>query len=889
MRLNRIEILIWLAAAVLVSACQDDMKLQYAKGDGVEADEPMPPAPQGDQKRFSLQTEDGALRTIIGTGAHQFSSEDRIYLRSEYYEPSVAEDGSGYLDVSSAASGSYNLFCFPKGSKYWFRSADNNPLENLVIPYSQFYRSTVDSLRYYPLYGKYNEGEGGGLVFKEVISAVGITVRGDAKIASVHLQNKASSDLVSDNLAGVASFEPDNGYVLKEGVNFVNLNCTDGGKGVTVTPGGKTFFMVVSPGNYASGLTLTLTDMDHKGQTFDIDGFEISAGQVKTVEVTYSPDPDLLFFEHFDNFVWGGNVKGNKYASSYAPDNLSSPGADRSGYEEAFTTVGVTTPGSSVIQANWSTVNGWSVAERPSVSQSYILSRNIGDYAYLYRCQEYQGCISVGAGDELRGGIQPSKDFYKKEIAHRLDGEAFYGLKLSYDICLRYGTEDMFCSQLSESGIASKLVVDGNEIALENTLEGNNTYAYTFMNVCAIRRSDIPAPTSERYTDGWHHVEMTFNNLNELSKLGLWGFDSSNNIKHGGFVDNIEIHFVPVEHPASQLRVLLYNIQNGMWADQGNNFDNLVAFVRKLDPDVCIFCEGQSLWKTGSAEYAGKSSYQLFTNQTGLSSNATANTTDKLENAQWKDLAARFGHSYHAVSMYRDPYPQVITSKYPVNTVLRIARANDKDGRGTTLIHGAGHYQVTAGGQTVNFVSLHLWPMKYGPSEADTEENREKLHGYDYARREVEALLGATVKRTDCGENWLIMGDTNSISPLDDEYYGDVAFTRWDTEGYKWVQPHQAFLSGDYGRPLYDMLRQGDGSLYTGPGRFMTSTGGIARMDIMYGSESMKRRVSSLSLMLNDSFSGITTSAVYDPESDEKHPKVPSDHRPLLIEFDMSK
>ena len=887
MRLNSLHILLSLASTVLLCACQDDIKLQYAKGDGVETDQPMPPAPQGDQTRFSLQTEEGALRSIIGTGAHEFSSDDRFYLRSEYYEPSVGEDGSVYLDVSSAASGNYNLFCFPKGSKYWFRSSEDNPLDNLVVPYSQFYRSTVDSLRYYPLYGNHDDTQAGGLVLREVISAIGITVRGEARIASVHLQNKASSDLVSDNLAGIASFDPEKGYVLKEGVNFVNLNCTDGGKGVSITSSGKTFYLIVSPGQYPSGFTLTVTDMDHKGQTFDIDGFEISAGQVKSLEVTYSPDPDLLFFEHFDNFVWGGNVKGNKSVSSFAPDALSSPRADRSGYEEAFTSVGITTPGSYVIQDNWENVKGRSVAERNSVSPSYIVSRNIGDFAYLLRCQEYQGCISVGAGDERRGGIQPSKNFFKKEIAKRLDGEAFYGLKLSYDICLRYGTEDMFCSQLSGSGIASKLVVDGIEIPLENTIGGNNTYTYTFMNVCAVRRSDVPAPSSERYSDGWHHVEMTFSNLNEISTFGLWGFDR--NIKHGSFVDNVEIRYVPVEHPSSKLRVLLYNIQNGMWADQGNNFDNMVDFIRKLDPDVCVFCEGQSLWKTGSAEYSGQSSYQLFTNKEGLSSNTTTNTTEELKNAQWGALAARFGHSYHAVSMYRDPYPQVITSKYPVQTVLRIARANDKDGRGTTLIHGAGHYQVTAGGQTVNFVSLHLWPMKYGPSESDTEENRAKLHGYDYARREVEALLGATVKRTDCGDNWLILGDTNSISPLDDEYYGEVSFPRWDTEGYKWVQPHEAFLSGDYGRPLYDMLRQGDGSLYTGPGRFMTSTGGIARLDIMYGSESMKRRVTGLSLMLNDSFSGITTSAVYDPESDEKNPKVPSDHRPLLIEFDMSK
>lgn len=85
------------------------------------------------------------------------------------------------------------------------------------------------------------------------------------------------------------------------------------------------------------------------------------------------------------------------------------------------------------------------------------------------------------------------------------------------------------------------------------------------------------------------------------------------------------------------------------------------------------------------------------------------------------------------------------------------------------------------------------------------------------------------------------------------------------------------------------MLREGEGSYYQGPGRFMTSTGGQVRYDMIYGSESMRRRVTSYALTINDGFSHITSSAVYDPDSDTKHAKVPSDHLPILIDFDMSK
>jgi hypothetical protein len=37
-----------------------------------------------------------------------------------------------------------------------------------------------------------------------------------------------------------------------------------------------------------------------------------------------------------------------------------------------------------------------------------------------------------------------------------------------------------------------------------------------------------------------------------------------------------------------EVTVLYWNIQNGMWHDQGNGYDNFTAFVKELDPDICI-------------------------------------------------------------------------------------------------------------------------------------------------------------------------------------------------------------------------------------------------------------------------------------------------------------
>ena len=48
----------------------------------------------------------------------------------------------------------------------------------------------------------------------------------------------------------------------------------------------------------------------------------------------------------------------------------------------------------------------------------------------------------------------------------------------------------------------------------------------------------------------------------------------------------------PADRPSAGdgkiVNILVWNIQNGMWSDQGNNYDNFVAWVKGNDPDICI-------------------------------------------------------------------------------------------------------------------------------------------------------------------------------------------------------------------------------------------------------------------------------------------------------------
>ena len=50
-----------------------------------------------------------------------------------------------------------------------------------------------------------------------------------------------------------------------------------------------------------------------------------------------------------------------------------------------------------------------------------------------------------------------------------------------------------------------------------------------------------------------------------------------------------------------ELKVLYWNIQNGMWSDQADNYDNFVAYVSSLDPDICVWCEAESRYRTDTS------------------------------------------------------------------------------------------------------------------------------------------------------------------------------------------------------------------------------------------------------------------------------------------------
>ena len=188
-------------------------------------------------------------------------------------------------------------------------------------------------------------------------------------------------------------------------------------------------------------------------------------------------------------------------------------------------------------------------------------------------------------------------------------------------------------------------------------------------------------------------MEVVVENATDGTMLYWAGNDTSSGV-HGFYLDNIEVRSLgEAERGENILRVLYWNIQNGMWSDQANDYDNFTAWVKKYDPDVCVWCESATIYKDNT--------------------NAGAPASDKFLPDGWPALAARYGHSYTAVGGWRDNYPQTITSKYPIETLLKIT---DTEQAGKPVSHGAAIQQVTVKGHKINVVTLHTWPQAYALS-----------------------------------------------------------------------------------------------------------------------------------------------------------------------------
>ena len=324
-------------------------------------------------------------------------------------------------------------------------------------------------------------------------------------------------------------------------------------------------------------------------------------------------------------------------------------------------------------------------------------------------------------------------------------------------------------------------------------------------------------------------------------------------------VEKIRIYRQAYEKGAkNDLRVLYWNIQDGMWSGQADGYKAFVDYVKDKNPDVCIWAEAESLYRTGTDKPLAKDDRYLPDN--------------------WQQLAWRYGHAYVYLAAHPDDYPQVITAKYPIENVKRL-----KGTKENPIAHGAGWATVRVGGRKVNLVTFHAWPLKW---KFDCWEPMEKRNasvaarGGDYQRRdEIAQLCEQTVLRRTCetGDLWLMAGDFNAVARSDNGYY-------------KLPEDDPAFLLHDWiaaRTPYVDIVKKFHPDAFVPTVFHDDKTYGYQggkRIDFVYLTPELAKCAVSATV-LKDAYARSERDA-NKAGSNLRHP---SDHLPIVVDFDFAK
>lgn len=306
------------------------------------------------------------------------------------------------------------------------------------------------------------------------------------------------------------------------------------------------------------------------------------------------------------------------------------------------------------------------------------------------------------------------------------------------------------------------------------------------------------------------------------------------------------------ETPAADgntITVLYWNLQCGMWADQGNNYDNFVAWVKGQKPDICVWNEAETTFDTGVFDWDTRAK-------------------EKYLPEHWGELAARYGHDYVMVNGASKSL--VTTSRFPFEREKDIYTNRPK----VEIRSGSTIYKFNLNGETVRFVTLHLWPQQYDPyvPVSQREQNRKEEGGSKFRYLEIKTLCDTTIAKSPdaAKENWIMLGDFNARSPLDNAVYGY-------TPGAVALQCIAHVLDNT---PYIDAVHRKH------PNEFITSTyDWNHRIDYVFCTPPIMNRVKSANIV-KDYY---TTMRPLDDLYPGQYCRVPSDHYPIILKIDMSK
>lgn len=163
------------------------------------------------------------------------------------------------------------------------------------------------------------------------------------------------------------------------------------------------------------------------------------------------------------------------------------------------------------------------------------------------------------------------------------------------------------------------------------------------------------------------------------------------------------------------LKIISYNILEGMKNDRANNYNKFVDWIKSYEPDILALQE-----------------------------------VNGFNQRQLEQLAARYGHKYVITNLKStDNYPVALTSKYPLESRRKITLHTS---------HGAIFAKLV--NTDINMVITHFWPQAYWKQVGDGL-------GDEYRLQETNVNLDSTIRKYPDEKEWLYMGDFNSVARKD--------------------------------------------------------------------------------------------------------------------------
>jgi len=454
-------------------------------GDGADdGDKPRPPAGGGVILRLKVAAGESGMRW-------DWSGEPRALVNGVARTVGFDADGVPVVGADVSADGLYTVH-FPA-------DAYSRAKRAFVLPPAQFPVSGGSlQAAACPMYGTVRTtGDAADVTLSPLCGVVRIPLAGDAHIASVRVEDRSGGAV-----SGLFPFDPATPEIVRNG-NFGNLpwvvlDCAGTGGGVRPAASGTEFCVAVPAGDYASGLSVRVTDCAHRSATWDIPGpCAVAAGGVKTLApLNYAPGEDLLFAEHFDNCVWGCDYAAETGGYGVgAGSSVPSP-ATSAGTEAAYVAKGAGTPGSALFET--SDYNSAPAASATlAVRRDYLRNRGLYDWQRLFYAAEYRGCL---CGGDV-GGYGNRGILVTPRMAAA--GEPCCA-ELSFRICLERGMEsDVAC--MAESGVLLGCEVDGMPVDVDVA-----TGTDISQSVQGVTRTAVLLRAAKLTSGVWHQVRMSF-------------------------------------------------------------------------------------------------------------------------------------------------------------------------------------------------------------------------------------------------------------------------------------------------------------------------------------------------------------------------------------------